>query len=128
MYCRCNLVTSPGYADPGARWQKYAGRKAVFGYKAHVVLCRDACLPLFVLVTPAHVHDSQIGWLIVLLTGLFYAIRESVVYADAAYFDSRMFKVVHDFLGAHPAINYNLRKVGKQNSQPCFSSNNGGGW
>lgn len=107
------LLRAWRHADPGATWQKYARRKAVFGYKVHVVLCRDACLPLFVLVTPAHVHDSQIGWLIVLLTGLFYAIRVSVVYADAAYFDSRMFKVVHDFLGAHPAINYNLRKAGK---------------
>lgn len=114
------LLRAWRHADPGATWQKYAGRKAVFGYKAHVVLCRDACLPLFVLVTPAHVHDSQIGWAIILLTGLFYAIRVGVVYADAAYFDSRMFKVVHDFLGAHPAINYNLRKAGKTKLATLF--------
>jgi hypothetical protein len=114
------LLRAWRHADPGARWQKYAGRKAVFGYKVHVVLCRDACLPLFVLVTPAHVHDSQVGWLIVLLTGLFYAIRVGIVYADAAYFDSRMFKVVHDILGAHPAINYNLRKAGKTKLATLF--------
>jgi len=114
------LLVAWRHADPGARWQKYAGRKAVFGYKVHVVLCRDACLPLFVFVTPAHVHDSQIGWLIVLLSGLFYAIRVSIVYADAAYFDNRMFKVVHEFLGAHPAINYNLRKAGKTKLATLF--------
>jgi len=114
------LLRAWRHADPGATWQKYACHKAIFGYKAHVVLCRDACLPLFVLVTPAHVHDSQIGWLIVLLTGLFYAIRVGVVYADAAYFDSRMFRVVHDFLNAHPAINYNLRKAGKTKLATLF--------
>ena len=114
------LLSAWRHADPGATWQKYTGRKAVFGYKAHVVLCQEANLPLFVLVTPAHVHDSQVGWLIVLLTGLVYAIRIGVVYADAAYFDSRMFRVVHDFFRAHPAINYNLRKAGKTKLATLF--------
>jgi hypothetical protein len=37
-----------------------------------------------------------------------------VVYADAAYFNRNMFRVVQDILGAHPAIQYNLRKAGKK--------------
>ena len=100
--------------DPGARWQKYAKKAAVFGYKVHTVLCHQADLPVFILVTPAQVHDSQVGWLVILLAALCFGFRVLVVYADSAYFDWRMFKVVHDFLHAHPAINYNLRKSGKR--------------
>jgi hypothetical protein len=100
--------------DPGATWQKYARKAAVFGYKVHTVLCRQADLPILVLVTPAHVHDSQLGWFVILMAALLYGLHVLVVYADSAYFDWRMFKVVHDFLQAHPAINYNLRKMGKR--------------
>jgi len=101
-------------ADPGARWQKYAKRTAMFGYKVHTVLCHQADLPVFLLVTPAQVHDSQVGWLVILLAAVWFGFRVLVVYADSAYFDWRLFKVVHDFLHAHPAINYNLRKSGKR--------------
>ncbi len=45
--------------DPDASWQKYAAKKALFGYKVHRVLCHQVDLPVFVLVTAAHVHDSQ---------------------------------------------------------------------
>jgi hypothetical protein len=100
--------------DPGATWQKYAGKKAVFGYKVHTVLCHQADLPLFALVTPAHVHDSTIGWFVILVTALLYGLKVLVVYADGAYFDRKMFRVVRDILGAHPAIQYNLRKAGKK--------------
>jgi transposase len=100
--------------DPGATWQKYAKKAAVFGYKVHTVLCRQADLPVFILITPAHVHDSQVGWFVILMASVIYGFRVLVVYADSAYFDRRMFKVVHDFLHAHPAINYNLRRAGKR--------------
>jgi transposase len=100
--------------DPGATWQKYAKKAAVFGYKVHTVLCRQADLPVFILVTPAHMHDSQVGWFVILMAAVIYGFRVLVVYADSAYFDRRMFKVVHDFLHAHPAINYNLRRAGKR--------------
>lgn len=106
--------------DPGATWQKYAGKKAVFGYKVHTVLCHQADLPLFALVTPAHVHDSQVGWFVILVTALLLGLKVLVVYADAAYFDRRMFRVVQDILGAHPAIQYNLRKAGKKKLVTAF--------
>ena len=106
--------------DPGASWQKYAGKKALFGYKVHTVLCHQADLPVFVLVTAAHVHDSQVGWLVILLSALLYGFRVLVVYADAAYFDGKMFKVVHDILHAHPAIHYNLRRAGKRKLATLF--------
>lgn len=106
--------------DPGATWQKYAGKKALFGYKVHTVLCHHVDLPVFVLVTAAHVHDSQVGWFVVLLSAILYGFRVLVVYADAAYFDGKMFKVVHDLLHAHPAIHYNLRRTGKRKLATLF--------
>ena len=109
-----SLLSAWRQADPGATWQKYAGRAAVFGYKVHTLLCRKADLPVLVLVTPAHIHDSRVGWLLVLLAVLIFGFRVLVVYADAAYFDKRFFAWVHDFLGAHPAVDYNLRRAGKR--------------
>lgn len=109
-----SLLAAWRQADPGATWQKYAGRRPVFGYKVHTLLCRQADLPLFVLVTPAHVHDSLVGWLLVVVAVLIFDLRVWVVYADAAYFDKRFFGWVHDWLGAHPAVDYNLRRAGKR--------------
>ncbi len=116
-----SLLSAWRKADPGARWQKYAGKRAIFGYKVHTVLCGQSDLPIFVLLTPAHVHDSQIGWFVILVAALLFRLTVHVVYADAAYFDWRMFKVVHDLLHAHPAIHYNPRRKGKrQLATPFF--------
>jgi len=106
--------------DPGARWQKYAGKKAVFGYKVHTVLCAQSDLPVFMLFTPAHPHDSQVGWFVVLMAAWLFRFSVQVVYADAAYFDWRMFKVVHDILHAHPAVHYNPRRKGKRQLATLF--------
>jgi hypothetical protein len=108
------------HADPGASWQKYAKKTAVFGYKVHAVLCQHNTLPVFVLVTPAHVHDSLVGWFIVLVTAVLYGFRVLVVYADAAYFDRRFFRVVQEILGAHAAVDYNLRRAGKRKLATLF--------
>jgi hypothetical protein len=114
------LLSAWYHDDPGAAWQKYAKKAAVFGYKAHAVLCRQSALPLFVLVTPANVHDSLVGWFIVLVAATLYGLQVLVVYADAAYFDHRMFRVVHDILGAHPSVDYNLRRAGKRKLATLF--------
>ncbi len=116
-----SLLSAWRKVDPGARWQKYAGKPAIFGYKVHTVLCGQSDLPIFVLLTPAHVHDSQIGWFVILVAALLFRLTVQVVYADAAYFDWRMFRVVHDLLHAHPAIHYNPRRKGKrQLATPFF--------
>ena len=113
-------------ADPGAAWQRYAGKAHLFGYKVHTVLCRQANLPVFVLATPANVHDSLVGWLILLVAAILYGFRVLVVVlaskpADAAYFERRFFWVVFDILGAHAAVDYNLRQAGKRKlAQPFF--------
>ncbi len=108
------------HADPGASWQKYAKKAAVFGYKVHAVVCQQNTLPVFVLVTPAHVHDSRVGWFIVLVTAMLYGFRVLVVYADAAYFDRRFFRVVQEILGAHAAVDYNVRRTGKRQLATLF--------
>lgn len=114
------LLAAWYHADPGASWQKYAKKKAVFGYKVHTVLCQASNLPVFVLVTPAHVHDSLVGWFIVLVAAVLYGFRVLVVYADAAYFDRRFFRVVQEILGAHPAVDYNPRRAGKRQLATLF--------
>lgn len=115
-----SLLAAWRRTDPGATWQKYARKKAVFGYKVHAILCQHSDLPLFVLVTPAHVHDALIGWFVLLLTALIYGLRVLVVYADAGYYDWKMFRVIHDILGAHPAVNYNVRRAGKRKLATLF--------
>jgi hypothetical protein len=115
-----SLLPAWRHADPGAAWQKYAKKASMFGYKVHTVLCHQSDLPVFILVTPAHVHDSQVGWLVILVTAILYGFQVLVVYADAAYSDWRMFKVVHNILGAHPAVNYNVRRSGKRKLATLF--------
>jgi hypothetical protein len=114
------LLSAWHHADPGASWQKYARKRAVFGYKVHALLCAQNSLPVFVLVTPANVHDALVGWFIVLVAAALYGFRVLVVYADAAYFDRRFFRVVHDILGAHPAVDYNVRRAGKHQLVSLF--------
>ena len=109
-----SLLAAWRQSDPDATWQQYKGRAAVFGYKVHTLLCRQADLPVFVLITPAHVHDSRVGWLLVVMAVLVFGLRVAVVYADAAYFDKRFFGWVYDVFGAHPAVDYNLRREGKK--------------
>ncbi len=92
----------------------------MFGYKGHMVLCGQSNLPIFVLLTPTHPHDSQVGWFIVLVAALLFRLSVQTVYADAAYFDWRMFTIVHDILAAHPAAHYNPRRAGKRHLATLF--------
>ena len=109
------------HADSGAAWSKYDKQPALFGYKVHTVLCQTSQQPLFVWVTPANVHDTIVGWVILLLTAWIYRLVVSVVYADAAYFDRRFLYVVRHLLDASPAVDYNPRRRGKrQLAVPAF--------
>jgi len=114
------LLQAWRHEDPDAAWVSYARRRAVWGYKVHVVLCRTSQLPLLVAVTPANVHDSVVGWLLVGLVALLFRLKTWVVYADAAYFDRRFFGVVTRLVGAHPAVDYNPRRRGKRQLTTFF--------
>ena len=58
------------HADPGAAWRKYAGKAALFGCKVRTVLCHAVTLPVFVVVTPANVHDSLPRYLLFFCTSV----------------------------------------------------------
>src|SRR5919201_1747791 len=67
--------------DEGASWSRCRGKATIWGYKVHTVLCRHLSLPLLVVVTPAHVHDSLIGLVAVLLAASLFGLTVDVVYA-----------------------------------------------
>jgi hypothetical protein len=52
--------------------QRYEGKKLLFGYKVHTVLCHALDLPVFAVVTPAQVQDKTIGCLIVLASACWW--------------------------------------------------------
>ncbi|MEM2890198.1 MAG: transposase [Candidatus Hadarchaeum sp.] len=115
-------------ADPGTSWQQYARKNAVFGYKVHAALYLASNLPVFVLVTPAHVHDSLVGWFILLVAAVLYGFQVLVVYADAAYFDRRFFRVVQEFLGAHRLWTTMCGEPANASWRPCSSWVSGAAW
>ncbi len=92
----------------------------MFGYKVHTLLCGQSDLPIFVLLTPAHINESVVGWFILLVGAWLFRLSVEVVYADAGYFNLRMLKVIDDILGAHPAVNYNPRRGGKRQIATLF--------
>jgi DDE family transposase len=100
--------------DEGASWSRCRGKATIWGYKVHTVLCRQLGLPVLVVVTPAHVHDSLIGLLAVLLAATLFGLAVAVVYADAAYFDRRFLGAVTRILHARSAVDYNPRRKGKR--------------
>lgn len=106
----------PAYShhDEGASWSRCRGKASIWGYKVHTVLCRQSALPLLVVLTPAHVHDSLIGVVAVLLAAMLFGLTVAIVYADAAYFDQRFRAWVSRVLQACTAVDYNPRRKGKR--------------
>ncbi len=85
-----------------------------FGYKVHMLICRQALLPVMFLVTPANRNDAP--WAIPLLE-LFrrcFSLPVRVVRADAAYFTRRIIAYICSVLHAHPIVDINPRRRGKK--------------
>lgn len=85
-----------------------------FGYKVHMLICRDSLLPIFFLLSPANRNDAP--WAIPLMTIALrlFALPVEVVRADAAYFTKAILFFVHDVLQAIPIIDINPRRAGKR--------------
>jgi hypothetical protein len=85
-----------------------------FGYKVHMLICRDSLLPIFFLLTPANRNDAP--WAIPLMTIALrlFALPVEFVRADAAYFTKAILVFVRDVLQAIPIIDFNPRKAGKR--------------
>jgi hypothetical protein len=107
------LLRAWHHADPGAAWVRYRDQPAVFGYKVHALLCRDALLPILCLVTPANICDAALAIPLLLASVLLFGFQVGVVYADAAYFEYAILSFIVQVLGASAAIDYNLRRRGK---------------
>jgi hypothetical protein len=96
--------------DPQAGWS-FSKR---FGYKVHLLLCRDSLLPLMVLLSPANRNDAP--WAIPLmgLSQQLFAFPVQVVRADAAYFTKAILAFIVTRLHATPKVVANTRKTGKR--------------
>src|SRR3990172_3649180 len=115
-------------ADPGAAWQQYAGKAHVFGYKVHTVLCRQANLPVFVLVTPANVHDSRVGWFILLLAASCMAFGCWSCLPMPLTLSAVFSGWSSTSWGPMPQWTTTCDGLASVNSQPCSSCGSGSGW
>jgi len=104
------LVSAFSLSDLEAAWH-YAKR---YGYKVHMLICRQALLPLMFLVTPANRNDAP--WAIPLLeiTRRLFALPVRVVRADAAYYTRRILAYIQVVLQAQPVIDFNPRRGQKK--------------
>ena len=85
-----------------------------FGYKVHMLICRDSLLPIMFLLSPANANDAP--WaprLMALAHGLF-ALPVTVVRADAAYYTQAVLTFILEVLKATPKVVYNPRRAGKK--------------
>lgn len=85
-----------------------------FGYKVHMLICRDSLLPIMLLLSPANANDAP--WaprLMALAHGLF-ALPVTVVRADAAYYTQAVLTFIGRVLKATPKVVFNPRRAGKK--------------
>lgn len=104
------LIEAYSLLDLEAAWH-FAKR---FGYKIHMLMCRQALLPLMFLVTPANRNDAP--WMILLLemARRCFALPIRIVRADAAYFTRQILAYVRFVLHATPIIDFNPRRRRKK--------------
>lgn len=96
--------------DPGAAWS-FSRR---FGYKVHMLICRDSLLPIMFLVSPANANDGPWAPRLMALAHALFALPVRVVRADAAYFTQAVLSFIINILGAVPKVVYNPRRAGKK--------------
>ena len=85
-----------------------------FGYKVHLLMCRDSLLPILLLVSPANANDAPWGRRLLRLAHFLFVLPVAVVRADAAYFTRAILSLIVKTLKATPKVVYNPRKAGKK--------------
>jgi len=85
-----------------------------FGYKVHMLICRDSLLPLMLLVSPANRNDAPWAVPLMALTHYLFCLPVQIVRADAAYFTHDILTFITTILGAIPRVVFNARKAGKK--------------
>ncbi len=104
------LVEAYSLLDLEAAWH-FAKR---FGYKVHMLICRQALLPLMFVVTPANRHDAPWRLLLLEMARRCFALPIRIGRADAAYFTRQILAYVCSVLHAHPIIDFNPRRRRKK--------------
>src|SRR3989304_4270667 len=85
-----------------------------FGYKVHMLICRDSLLPIFFLVPPPNLNDAPWAVPLMLLALLLFRLPVAVVRADAAYFTRPILSFIVGVLRATPLVVSQPRTRGKQ--------------
>ena len=85
-----------------------------FGYKVHLLLCRDSLLPIMLLVSPANANDAPWAPRLMALAHHLFALPVMVVRADAAYYTRTVLTFIVAVLKATPKVVYNPRRAGKK--------------
>ena len=85
-----------------------------FGYKVHLLLCRDSLLPIMLLVSPANRNDAPWAIPLMLLAHRLFTLPVQVVRADAAYFTKPILTFIILVLHATPNVAFNTRRAGKR--------------
>lgn len=96
--------------DAGAAWS-FSKR---FGYKVHMLICRDSLLPIMFLVSPANANDAPWAPRLMALAHRLFALPVMVVRADAAYYTKAVIGFILEILKATPKVVHNPRKAGKK--------------
>lgn len=96
--------------DTGANWS-FSKR---FGYKVHMLICRDSLLPIMFLVSPANANDGPWAPRLMALAHRLFALPVTVVRADAAYYTNAVLEFIVNVLRATPKVVYNPRKAGRK--------------
>jgi len=85
-----------------------------FGYKVHMLICRDSLLPIMFLLSPANANDAPWATRLMALAHHLFALPVCVVRADAAYFTNKILSFIIETLQATPKVVFNPRKAGKK--------------
>lgn len=85
-----------------------------FGYKVHMLICRDSLLPIMFLVSSANANDAPWGPRLMALADYLFALPVTVVRADAAYYTRTVLTFIVEVLKAKSKVVHNPRRAGKK--------------
>lgn len=103
------IIDAYNSTDVDAKWS-FTNR---FGYKVHMLICRDSLLPIMFLVSPANANDAPWAIPLMSLAQRIFRFSVDVVRADAAYFTKDILAFIQA-LGAVHKVVYNPRRRGKR--------------
>jgi len=86
-------------------------RPLLRGYRVHTLLCPGSGLPVFFLLSPAHVHDAPFARPLLQWAVDLYYIRPRVIRLDAGYSCLQLIRWIHGVLGAVAVVPWNPKRA-----------------